>query len=54
MVHDEIADHYKIVKGTFEPQAATLDYIVASAGGCLTGTFGGALAGSEICSIQLN
>jgi uncharacterized OsmC-like protein len=43
-VHDEIADHYKIDPDTFEPHAATLDYIVASAGGCLTGTFGGALA----------
>lgn len=43
-VHSEIAEHYKIVLGTFEPHAATLDYIIASAGGCLTGTFGGALA----------
>jgi uncharacterized OsmC-like protein len=43
-VHDEIAEHYKIAPDTFEPHAATLDYIVASAGGCLTGTFGGALA----------
>jgi uncharacterized OsmC-like protein len=42
-VHDEIAEHYKIASGSFEPHAATLDYIVASAGGCLTGTFGGAL-----------
>ena len=43
-VHGDIAEHYKLVQGTFEPCAATLDYIVASAGGCLTGTFGGALA----------
>jgi uncharacterized OsmC-like protein len=43
-VHDEIAEHYKIAAGSYEPHAATLDYIVASAGGCLTGTFGGALA----------
>jgi uncharacterized OsmC-like protein len=43
-VHDEIAAHYKIVQDSFEPHAATIDYIVASAGGCLTGTFGGALA----------
>jgi uncharacterized OsmC-like protein len=42
-VHDEIAEHYKINSGSFEPHPATLDYIVASAGGCLTGTFGGAL-----------
>ena len=43
-VHDEIAQHYKLAPDVFEPHAATLDYIVASAGGCLTGTFGGALA----------
>lgn len=43
-VHSEIAEHYKIAQDTFEPHAATLDYIVASAGGCLTGTFGGSLA----------
>ena len=47
-VHDEIAEHYKIPHGSFEPHAATLDYIVASAGGCLTGTFGGALAGRGV------
>ncbi len=43
-VHNEIAEHYRIAPDSFEPHAATLDYIVASAGGCLTGTFGGALA----------
>jgi uncharacterized OsmC-like protein len=47
-VHDEIADHYKLISGTFEPHAATLDYIIASVGGCLTGTFGGALAGRGV------
>ena len=47
-VHDEIAEHYKLVPGSFEPHAATLDYIIASAGGCLTGTFGGALAGRGV------
>lgn len=31
--HDEIAAHYKREPGTFEPHAATLDYIVAAAGG---------------------
>lgn len=40
-VHGEIAEHYRIIPGTFEPHAATLDYVVAAAGGCLTGTFGG-------------
>jgi hypothetical protein len=29
-VHDEIAEHYKLVPGTFEPHAATLDYIIES------------------------
>lgn len=42
-VHNEIAEHYKVPPESFEPHAATLDYIIASAGGCLTGTFGGAL-----------
>ena len=32
-VHDEIAAHYKVPEGVFEPHAATLDYIVAAAAG---------------------
>jgi uncharacterized OsmC-like protein len=47
-VHDEIAEHYKIPPGTYEPHAATLDYVIAAAGGCLIGTFGGALAGRRV------
>lgn len=47
-VHDEIAEHYNIPSGSYEPHAATLDYIIASAGGCLIGTFGGALAGRRV------
>ena len=47
-VHDEIAEHYKIPSGTYEPHAATLDYIIAAAGGCLIGTLGGALAGRRV------
>lgn len=31
--HDEIAEHYKREPGTYEPHAATLDYVVAAAGG---------------------
>lgn len=31
--HDEIAAHYGREPGTFEPHAATLDYVVAAAGG---------------------
>jgi hypothetical protein len=32
-VHDEIAEHYRKEPGTYEPHAATLDYLVAAAGG---------------------
>ena len=32
-VHDEIAQHYQLAPGAFQPRAATLDYIVASAAG---------------------
>lgn len=42
-VHGKIAEHYKIPADTFDATPATLDYIVASAGGCLTGTFAGIL-----------
>lgn len=32
-MHDEIAEHYGREPATFEPHAATLDYLVAAAGG---------------------
>lgn len=32
-IHDEIAEHYEKKPGEFEPHAATLDYVVAAAGG---------------------
>jgi len=32
-VHDEIAEHYGREPGTYEPHAATLDYLVSAAGG---------------------
>jgi hypothetical protein len=32
-VHGAVAAHYKIAPGTFEPHAATLDYVVAAAAG---------------------
>ena len=32
-VHDEVAEHYRKEPGTFDPHAATLDYVVAAAGG---------------------
>jgi uncharacterized OsmC-like protein len=42
-VHDEVADHYGVSPGDYPPDATTLDYLIAAAGGWLTGTFGGAL-----------
>jgi len=47
-VHGAIAEHYRISPDMAKPRAATLDYIVASAGGCLTGTFGGMLAARKV------
>ena len=32
-VHSEIAEHYGVVPKVHEPQAATLDYVVAAAAG---------------------
>lgn len=32
-VHDEIASHYGREPGSYRPHAATLDYLVAAAGG---------------------
>ncbi len=32
-VHDEIAEHYRMAPGEYDPHAATLDYVVAAAGG---------------------
>ena len=32
-VHDEIAEYYGRAPGSFEPHAATLDYVVAAAAG---------------------
>ncbi len=32
-VHSEIAEHYKVSPDAFAPRAATLDYVVAAAGG---------------------
>ncbi len=42
-VHSEVAKYYKVDPNVHEPHATTLDYVVASAAGWLTGTFGGAL-----------
>lgn len=32
-VHSEVADHYGVSAEDFAPQPATLDYVVAAAGG---------------------
>jgi hypothetical protein len=32
-VHDEVADHYGVVRGSDVERATTLDFIVAAAGG---------------------
>lgn len=32
-IHDEIAEHYGKAPGEYDPHAATLDYVVAAAGG---------------------
>src|SRR5258708_18450163 len=42
-VHGAVAKHYKVAPDAYEPHATTLDYVIAAAAGCLTGTFGGAL-----------
>ncbi|MFL6333232.1 MAG: OsmC family protein [Pyrinomonadaceae bacterium] len=47
-VHGAIAEHYKVPPEVADPHATTLDYIVAAAGGCLAGTFGGALEARHI------
>ncbi|MFG3133261.1 OsmC family protein [Streptomyces tendae] len=40
---DEVAEHYNLGEGQFEPMATTLDYLVGAAVACLTGSFGGRL-----------
>ena len=47
-VHSEIAEHYGVDPNVHEPHATTLDYVVASTAGWLTGTFGGALEARKI------
>ena len=42
-VHSEIAQHYGIDTEVHDSHATTIDYVVASAAGWLTGTFGRAL-----------
>jgi uncharacterized OsmC-like protein len=47
-VHSEVAEHYGLSPERFPPHATTLDYVVAAAGGCLAGTFAGALEPRQI------
>lgn len=47
-MHDELAEHYHAVPGSFEPRASTLDYLVGAVGACLTGTFKRALSGRGV------
>ena len=42
-VHGAIAKHYGVSEEINEPYATTIDYLISAVGGCLTGTFGGAL-----------
>ncbi|MFJ4437886.1 OsmC family protein [Streptomyces sp. NPDC088923] len=42
-VRDEVAAHYKLTEGQFEPMATTLDYLVGATVACLAGTLGGRL-----------
>jgi uncharacterized OsmC-like protein len=41
--HDELATHAGLVDGAYPPTASTLDYLVASTAGCMTGVLSGAL-----------
>jgi uncharacterized OsmC-like protein len=47
-VHSEVAEHYGVSPDAEEPHAATLDYMVAAAGGWLLGTFRGALVARQV------
>jgi uncharacterized OsmC-like protein len=47
-VHDEVADHYGVPRGSDAERPTTLDFVVAAAAGWLTGTFGGALEARQI------
>lgn len=45
-MHGGVAEHYK-AKAT-DPQPSTLDYLTASIGGCLIGTFAGSLLRARV------
>ena len=45
-MHGDVADHYKASPS--DPQPSTLDYLTASIGGCLIGTFTGSLLRARV------
>ena len=45
-MHGDVADHYKASPS--DPQPSTLDYLTASIGGCLIGTFAGSLMRARV------
>jgi uncharacterized OsmC-like protein len=47
-MHGPIAKHYKLAEGAYTPHAATIDFVVGAAAGCMTGTLARALAQSRI------
>jgi uncharacterized OsmC-like protein len=42
-MHGRVAEHYRVSATDFEAHATSLDYLVAAAAACLTGTFSGLL-----------
>jgi uncharacterized OsmC-like protein len=51
-VHGALGERFKLAPGSYEPHAATLDYIVASAAACMTGVFGRALEARGIATSE--
>ncbi|WP_445710260.1 OsmC family protein [Flavobacterium sp.] len=47
-LHGDIAEHYGVSDSIDDPHATTIDYLISAVGGCLTGTFGGALRVRDI------
>ena len=45
-MHGGVAEHYRAVAS--DPQPSTLDYLAASVGGCLIGTFAGSLLRARV------
>ncbi len=47
-MRDEVAAHYRVEEGTYEPHATTLDFLVGATAACLVGTLGGALTARAV------